>query len=318
MKVLVTGAAGFIGSNLCEALLARGDEVIAVDNFNDFYDPARKHANVAGYREHPRCTFAEADITDAKTIANLYETHRPDATAHLAAYGNVRYSIGRAPLYTDVNIVGSVNVLEAARKNDCNRFVFASTSSAYGNTEQLPFLETDPSNLPLAPYPASKKAIEVMGHTYTNLHDMNFTAVRFFSVYGPRGRPDMMPFMVTDRIYREVPITLFDAGRMKRDWTYIDDIVSGVMLALEAELGFEIINLGRGEPVLMSDFVSVVEGLIGKPAILETPDAPASEPKITFANIDKAQQLLGYSPRTPVEAGLEKLWHWYRDEVANG
>jgi len=147
---------------------------------------------------------------------------------------------------------------------------------------------------------------------------MNFTAVRFFSVYGPRGRPDMMPFMVTDRIYREVPITLFDAGRMKRDWTYIDDIVSGVMLALEAELGFEIINLGRGEPVLMSDFVSVVEGLIGKPAILETPDAPASEPKITFANIDKAQQLLGYSPRTPVEAGLEKLWHWYRDEVANG
>ena len=318
MKVLVTGAAGFIGSNLCEALLARGDEVIAVDNFNDFYDPARKHANVAGYREHPRCTFAESDITDAKTIANLYETHRPDATAHLAAYGNVRYSIGRAPLYTDVNIVGSVNVLEAARKNDCNRFVFASTSSAYGNTEQLPFLETDPSNLPLAPYPASKKAIEVMGHTYTNLHDMNFTAVRFFSVYGPRGRPDMMPFMVTDRIYREVPITLFDAGRMKRDWTYIDDIVSGVMLALEAELGFEIINLGRGEPVLMSDFVSVVEGLIGKPAILETPDAPASEPKITFANIDKAQQLLGYSPRTQVEAGLEKLWHWYRDEVANG
>ncbi|MBC8340826.1 MAG: NAD-dependent epimerase/dehydratase family protein, partial [Proteobacteria bacterium] len=219
MKVLVTGAAGFIGSNLCEALLARGDEVIAVDNFNDFYDPARKHANVAGYREHPRCTFAEADITDAKTIANLYETHRPDATAHLAAYGNVRYSIGRAPLYTDVNIVGSVNVLEAARKNDCRRFVFASTSSAYGNTEQLPFLETDPSNLPLAPYPASKKAIEVMGHTYTNLHDMNFTAVRFFSVYGPRGRPDMMPFMATDRIYREVPITLFDAGRMKRDWT---------------------------------------------------------------------------------------------------
>jgi UDP-glucuronate 4-epimerase len=318
MKVLVTGAAGFIGSNLCEALLARGDEIIAVDNFNDFYDPARKHANVAGYREHHNCIFAEADITDAKTIANLFATHRPDATAHLAAYGNVRYSIGRAPLYTDVNIVGSVNVLEAARKNDCNRFVFASTSSAYGNTEQLPFVETDAANLPLAPYPASKKAIEVMGHTYTNLHDMNFTAVRFFSVYGPRGRPDMMPFMVTDRIYRNQPITLFDAGRMKRDWTYIKDIVSGVISALEAELGFEIINLGRGEPVLMSDFVSVVEGLIGKRAILETPDAPASEPKVTFANIHKAQQLLGYSPHTQVEAGLEKLWLWYRDEVANG
>lgn len=318
MKVLVTGAAGFIGSNLCEALLARGDDIIAVDNFNDFYDPARKRANVAGFRDDPRCVFAEADITDAKAMSNLFESHRPDATAHLAAYGNVRYSIGRAPLYTEVNITGSVNVLEAARTNGCNRFVFASTSSAYGNTEELPFVETDPSNLPLAPYPASKKAIEVMGHTYTNLHDMNFTAVRFFSVYGPRGRPDMMPFMVTDRIYRGETITLFDAGQMKRDWTYIDDIVSGVMLALDAELGYEIINLGRGEPVLMSDFVSVVEGLIGKKAILDTPEAPASEPKITFANIDKARRLLGYAPSTRVDAGLEQLWHWYRDEVASG
>ncbi|MCP5039782.1 MAG: NAD-dependent epimerase/dehydratase family protein, partial [bacterium] len=262
MQVLVTGAAGLIGSNLCEALLERGDELVAIDNFNDFYDPARKRANVAGFRDHERCVFADADITDAKAMANLFESERPDAVAHLAAYGNVRYSIGRAPLYTDVNITGSVNVLEAARTNGCDRFVFASTSSAYGKTEQLPFIETDPCNEPLAPYPASKKAIEVMGHTYTNLHDMNFTAVRFFSVYGPRGRPDMMPLMVTDRVYREEEITLFDAGRMKRDWTYIDDIVSGVMGALDTPLGYEIINLGRGEPVLMSDFVTAIEGLV--------------------------------------------------------
>ncbi|MCP4035605.1 MAG: NAD-dependent epimerase/dehydratase family protein [bacterium] len=316
MKVLVTGAAGFIGSNLCEALLERGDELVAIDNFNDFYDPARKHANVAGFRDHERCVFADADITDAKAMANLFESERPDAVAHLAAYGNVRYSIGRAPLYTDVNITGSVNVLEAARTNGCDRFVFASTSSAYGKTEQLPFIETDPCNEPLAPYPASKKAIEVMGHTYTNLHDMNFTAVRFFSVYGPRGRPDMMPFMVTDRVYREEEITLFDAGRMKRDWTYIDDIVSGVMGALDTPLGYEIINLGRGEPVLMSDFVTAVEDLVGKTAILATPDAPASEPKITFANIDKARRLIGYDPKTHVRDGLAELWAWYRDEVA--
>jgi UDP-glucuronate 4-epimerase len=316
MKVMVTGAAGFIGSHLCEALLARGDEIIAVDNFNDFYDPARKRANVAGFRDQARCRFADADVTDAKAMANLFEAHRPDAIAHLAAYGNVRYSIGRAPLYTEVNIVGSINLLEAARLYACDRFVFASTSSAYGKTERLPFIESDACNRPLAPYPASKKAVEVFGHSYYNLHKMNFTAVRFFSVYGPRGRPDMMPFMVTDRVYRGEEITLFDAGQMKRDWTYVDDIVCGVISALDTPLGFEIINLGRGQPVLMSDFVITVEELIGKSAVLVTPDAPASEPKITFASIEKAQRLLGYAPTTPVEDGLEKLWAWYRDEVA--
>lgn len=317
MKVLVTGAAGFIGSSLCEALLARGDEVVGLDNFNDFYNPARKRANVAGFREHARCSFAEADITDEKAVGDLFAAHRPDAVAHLGAYGNVRYSIGRAQLYNQVNITGSINVLEAARTNDCQQFVFASTSSAYGNTEELPFVETDPCNLPLAPYPASKKAIEVMGHTYTNLHDMDFTAVRFFSVYGPRGRPDMMPFIVTDRIYTGEEITLFDGGRMKRDWTYIDDIVAGVMGAIDTPLGYEVINLGRGEPVLMSDFVGTVEQLIGKKANVVTPDAPASEPKITFANIDKAQRLLGYAPKVQVEEGLARMWSWYRDEVAS-
>jgi UDP-glucuronate 4-epimerase len=315
MKIMVTGAAGFIGSNLCEALLSRGDEVIAIDNFNDFYDPARKRSNVAGFRDASGCTFVDADICDAKAMSNLCETHRPDAIAHLAAYGNVRYSIGRAPLYTEVNIVGSINMLEAARLHGCDRFVFASTSSAYGKTEQLPFVETDPCNHPLAPYPASKKAVEVLGHSYTNLHEMNFTAVRFFSVYGPRGRPDMMPFMVTDKIYRGEEITLFDGGQMKRDWTYVDDIISGVIAALDTPMGFEIVNLGRGKPVLMSDFVATIEGLIGKPAVLTTPDAPASEPKITFANIDKARERLGYAPAVEVPEGLAKLWEWYRDEV---
>lgn len=317
MKILVTGAAGFIGSNLCDALLARGDEVVALDNFNDFYDPARKRANAAALGAHERCNLVEADITDAKAMNDLVEAQRPDAIAHLAAYGNVRYSIGRARLYTDVNITGSINVLEAARLQGCDRFVFASTSSAYGKTEQLPFEESDPCNLPLAPYPASKKAVEVLGYTYTNLHDMNFTAVRFFSVYGPRGRPDMMPFMVTDRVYRGEEITLFDGGEMKRDWTYVDDIVAGVIAALETPLGYEIVNLGRGEPVLMRDFVTTIEQLVGRSARLVTPDAPASEPKITFANVEKARRLFGYDPQTRVEDGLERLWAWYRDEVAS-
>lgn len=315
MKVLVTGGAGFIGSHLCEALLDRGDEVIALDNFNDFYSPARKQANVARIRQHPRCTLIEADIQQGDTIDRLFSEHKPAVVAHLAAYGSVRYSIGRAKLYTSVNVVGSINLLEAARQNGVENFVFASTSSVYGNTQQLPFIETDPCNQPLAPYPASKKAIEVMGYTYYNLHRLNFTALRFFSVYGPRGRPDMMPFMVTDRTYRQQEITLFDAGQMKRDWTYIDDITAGVVAALDRPLGYEIINLGRGEPVLMADFVEIVEELVGRKAILATPPAPASEPKITFANIDKARRLLDYAPQTPIAAGLARLWEWYQGTV---
>ena len=315
MKVLITGAAGFIGSHLCERLLARGDAVIAVDNFNDYYDTARKRANVHQSRNHPRCIQCEADIRSAETISRIFAEHKPEAVAHLAAYGAVRYSIGRAKLYTDVNIGGSINLLEAAHESGVENFVFASTSSVYGNTKQLPFVETDPCNHPLAPYPASKKAVELMGYTYHHLHDLNFTALRFFNVYGPRGRPDMMPFMVTDRIVNRQEIVLFDAGQMKRDWTYIDDIVAGVMAALDKPLGYEIINLGRGEPVLMTDFVEIIEGLVGRKAILSTPPAPPSEPKITSANIDKARRLLDYHPQTSLAAGLRKFWEWYQQAI---
>lgn len=315
MTTLVTGAAGFIGSHLTESLLKRGEQVIALDNFNDYYNPARKRANIVPFKNHSHFQLYEEDICNEEAIRRIFAEHRPQAVAHLGAYGGVRYSIGRARLYTDVNLVGTVNLLEAARLNGSEIFVLASTSSVYGQTTQLPFIETDPCNHPLAPYPASKKAAEVMGYSYYNLHRLNFTALRFFSVYGPRGRPDMMPFMVTDRIVKGAEITLYDAGQMKRDWTYVDDIVSGIVAALERPLGYEIINLGRGEPVLMADFVEIIEQLVGRKAILSTPPAPASEPKITFANIDKARRLLDYRPRTPVHAGLEKLWQWYHREV---
>lgn len=312
--VLITGAAGLIGSHLCQVRLAMGDQVIGIDNFNDYYSPDQKRANVADFADHENFTLCEIDIRDEDTVNQVFATQKPTAVAHLAAMANVRYSIGRTPLYSDVNITGSVNLLEAAHQNGVEIFAFASTSSIYGKTPNLPFVETDACNMPLSAYPASKKAIELMGYTYHNLHGMNFTALRFFSVYGPRARPDMMPFMVTDRIARGDMITLFDAGDMKRDWTFVDDIVSGVSAAMDTPLGYEVINIGRGEPVLMKDFVTIVEGLVGKKAILDTPPAPASEPKITFANVDKARKLLNYNPQTSVEDGLAKLWAWYQKQ----
>lgn len=315
MKVLITGAAGFIGSHLCERLLDRGDMVIALDNFNDYYDTTRKRENIHQLRNHPCCILCEADICDEEVIDCIFAEHRPEAVVHLAAYGAVRYSIGRARLYTDVNIGGSINLLEAAREIGVGNFVFASTSSVYGNTKHLPFVETDPCNHPLAPYPASKKAVELMGYTYHHLHGLNFTALRFFNVYGPRGRPDMMPFIVTDSIVNRREIVLFDRGQMKRDWTYINDIVGGIITAIDKPLGYELINLGRGEPVLMTDFVQAIEGLVGHKAILSTPPAPPSEPKITFANIDKARCLLDYNPQTSLAAGLCKFWEWYQGAV---
>jgi UDP-glucuronate 4-epimerase len=317
VRVLVTGGAGFIGSHTVDALLRRGDEVVAVDNFNDYYDPARKRANVAHLADHPRFRLVEADVRDADAMAGLYGQGF-DAVIHLAAMANVRYSIGRAPLYYDVNVRGTINLLELAVEHQIGNFVFASTSSIYGRTKEVPFVETAPCNQPLAPYPATKKACEVLGYTYHNLHELNFTALRFFSVYGPRGRPDMMPYMVTDRIVRGETINLYNAGRMQRDWTYIDDVVAGIVAAVDRPLGCEIINLGRGEPVWMDAFVELVEELVGSKALLSTPPAPPSEPLVNFADINKAHQLLDYEPTTPVAEGMWRLWEWYRAEIMVG
>ncbi|MEE9405307.1 MAG: NAD-dependent epimerase/dehydratase family protein [Algisphaera sp.] len=308
----VTGCAGLIGSHLTERLLAAGDRVVGIDNFNDYYDVAQKRANVAGFSQHEQFTLVEADIRDAEGMRELVAAHHPNAIAHLAALANVRYAIGRTESYTQINIVGTVNLLEAARLAGCPHFVFASTSSVYGNTPQVPFVETNTCDRPLSAYPATKRAGELLGHTYHHLHGMSFTGLRFFSVYGPRARPDMMPFMITDKISRGEPITLFNAGQMKRDWTFVQDIAAGVEAALRKPLGYEIINLGRGEPVLMADFVKLLEERIGKKAILETPDAPATEPIITFANTDKARHLLDYAPQTSVPQGLDALWAWYQ------
>lgn len=218
-------------------------------------------------------------------------------------------------LYIETNIVGTHNLLDTAQKHQISNFVFASTSSVYGQTDKIPFVETDPTDHPLAVYPASKKSCETLGHAYYNLYGLNFTALRFFNVYGPKGRPDMMPYIVVENILKQKEITLFDNGQMRRDWTFIDDIIQGVVAALDTPLGYEIINLGRGEPVLMVDFIQIAEEIVGKQAIVKASPAPRTEPKITYANIEKARRLLNYNPQTSIVDGMNKFWTWYQQEV---
>lgn len=311
MKVLVTGAAGFIGSHVAQQLLARGDEVVALDNFAPNYSRARKEANLAEFADQPRCEFVHADIRDAGYMRDLFSRHRFDRVMHLAAMGNVRYSIEHAPEYVDVNVTGTLNLLEAARLSSVRYFCFASTSSVYGNAD-VPFVETAPVARPLAPYPATKIADEVLAHSYHVAFGLKCVGLRFFNVYGPRGRPDMMPYEFTRKIAAGESIRVFDEGRPKRDWTYIDDIVSGVVAALDSEFEYEIINLGRGQPIELSRFIDIIQRLVGRPAIIEHAPLPPTEPSITYASIDKAQRLLNYHPQTSIEDGLARFYEWYQ------
>lgn len=311
MKVLVTGAAGFIGSHVAQQLLARGDEVVALDNFAPNYSRARKEANLAEFADQPRCEFVHADIRDAGYMRDLFSRHRFDRVMHLAAMGNVRYSIEHAPEYVDVNVTGTLNLLEAARLSGVRYFCFASTSSVYGNAD-VPFVETAPVARPLAPYPATKIADEVLAHSYHVAFGLKCVGLRFFNVYGPRGRPDMMPYEFTRKIAAGESIRVFDEGRPKRDWTYIDDIVSGVVAALDSEFEYEIINLGRGQPIELSRFIDIIQRLVGRPAIIEHAPLPPTEPSITYASIDKAQRLLNYHPQTSIEDGLARFYEWYQ------
>ena len=315
MNVLVTGAAGFIGSHVTEALLARGDTVVGLDNFNPYYEPARKRANVALSRSNPRFTLHEADVRDSESVERICVEGRFDVVVHLAAMVGVRYSVKRPHLFSSVNLGGTVKLLEVVRKASIPHFVFASTSSVYGRSGLIPFREDDPLGRPLAPYPATKIAGEVMGHAYHNLFDLSFTAVRLFSVYGPRGRPDMIPYHATDCIAHDRKFDLYEGGKLYRDWTYISDVVAGIVAAIDRPLGYEVINLGRGEPVQTTDLVDQIEKLMGRPARVAVPPAPASEPPITYADIAKARDLLSYTPTVSIAAGLSRFWEWYQAEI---
>lgn len=313
--VLVTGAAGFIGSHVSQALLNQGTAVVALDNFNDYYAPGRKEANLREVRQSTRgdsLTVVEADIRDGAEFARVFADHRFNAIVHLASMAGVRSSVDHPHLYYDVNVMGTIGLLELARDFHVTNFILASTSSTYGNTPHVPFVETDSCDRPLAPYSASKRAAELIAYTYHHLYQQNITVLRFFSVYGPRGRPDMMPYKLADSIVSGRVVPLYAGGQMRRDWTYVDDIVAGIVAAVERPLGYEIINLGRGVPVLVSDFIRILEDLAGRKANLVDALAPQTELTQTWANIDKARSLLSYEPKTSVEEGVCHFWDWYQ------
>lgn len=312
MAVLVTGGAGFVGSHLAETLLKRGDSVVAIDNFNDYYDPAIKRANARRLAQYPGFEMVEADIRDRAAVDALFATHPIQRVAHLAAMAGVRESVQQPHLYVEVNVNGTLSLFDAARRANVETFVFASTSSVYGMTERLPFIETDTADRPLAAYPASKRAAELLGHTYYHLHGMNVTVLRFFNVYGPAGRPDMMPLRVMNAVLDGTEIPIFNGGDIHRDWTYIDDTVQGVIAALERPLGYQVINLGVGAPISLREFISTIEALSGRTLRTRDVPTPPSDPPITYCNNHKARELLGFAPSTPVRDGLAKTWAWFK------
>ncbi len=328
-KVLVTGAAGFIGSHAVEQLVQRGDDVIGLDNLNDYYDPARKKANLREVSDRARdrrwpgaFQFIKGDIRDRQLIGDLFYDHDFDAIVHLAAMAGVRVSIDDPGLYYDVNVLGTLALLDAAvgrlGPNGRDRkptFIFASTSSVFGNTKTVPFVPEDSCDRPLAPYAASKRASELLGYTYYHLHGLDCTVFRFFTVYGPRGRPDMMAYKVLDNIFTGCEVPLYNNGNMHRDWTYVDDIVSGLVAAVDRPMGYEILNLGRGEPVLLSDFVKGIETLVGRKAHLVSTPMLDADIAYTFADISKTQSMLGYQPKTSVPDGVARFWEWYQSAV---
>ena len=318
LKILVTGAAGFIGSHTCDELLSRGHKVVGLDNLNDYYSPERKRENVSEVEagdKNSNFTFLEGDIRNAAYLENIFAIEKFDAVVNLAAMAGVRVSIEDPHLYVDVNLNGTTTLLEACHKHGVENFVLASTSSAYGNTEIMPFVETDPCDRPLAPYAASKRAAEMMAFTYHHLYGTNCTCLRFFTVYGPRGRPDMMAYKVLDNIFFQTPCKLFNAGEMWRDWTFVTDIVQGVANAAERKLGYEIINIGRGEMVKLADFIGIIEELTGKETNLENAPKIRADVEKTSADISKARELLGYEPKVSVREGVERFWDWYRGVV---
>ncbi|MFK7804071.1 MAG: NAD-dependent epimerase/dehydratase family protein [Anaerolineae bacterium] len=315
MKILVTGTAGFIGHHLAEKLLKRGDEVVGLDNLIDYYSPDIKLSNLNRLKTYPNFKFVEEDVRNRQNILDLLAEEKFDAVAHLAAMAGVRNAVKFPAYYVEVDYNGTQNLMDGARFSAVGNFVFASTSSVYGATEKIPFVETDSCDRPLQPYSAAKRAAEMLGFTYNHLYGLNFTATRFFTVYGPASRPDMMAYLVADSITKGKEIPIYNNGEMWRDWTHVDDITNGLVLAIDKPLGYEVINLGRGEPTKLTDFIEMIEEMAdGKANLVNKPKLNADVVR-TWANIDKAKRLLGYNPTISVVDGVRDFWTWYKKEI---
>ena len=314
MRILVTGGAGFIGSHLVEKLLAAGREVAILDDFNDFYDPQIKHANIAGFAKD--VTVHHVDLRDGASVRNLFHREKFDAIAHLAARAGVRPSIQHPRLYYDTNVTGTLHLLEAARVTEVGRFIFASSSSVYGASKTISFSEGQYLSQTLSPYGATKIAGEFLCSTYSHLYQLRVVSLRYFTVYGPRQRPDLAIHKFTRRIYAGQPIDQFGDGTTRRDYTYIDDIVQGTLAALgyDGPL-FDIFNLGESETIQLKDLISAIEKALGKKAkVNRLPEQPGDMP-LTCADISKARKLLGYKPITRLSDGLLRFIDWFLGQV---
>lgn len=323
MQAFVTGGAGFIGSHLCERLVSRGYDVVAIDNFDPFYDPALKRANLAALADDPRFRLVEVDIRDPEGLAAAVVgagVTSADVIVHLAARAGVRPSLEQPVEYSRTNLDGTTAVLELARRVGCRRFVFGSSSSVYGNNPKVPFAETDPVDHPISPYAATKRGGELICHTYHHLHGFSIVCLRFFTVYGPRQRPDLAIHKFARLMSEGRPVPLFGDGTMERDYTYIDDILQGVVAAVEltsrSDPIFEIVNLGESRTTTTADLIHLIARELGvEPVIDRLPEQPG-DVRRTFADITRARKLLGYDPRVPVEEGLPRFVDWFRQQYA--
>ena len=319
MRAVVTGAAGFIGSFVAQRLLERGDEVLGIDNLNSYYDPRLKQARLDRLTKHPRFTFKRIDVADQAAVREAFLEHQPQRVMHLAAQAGVRHSIENPGAYVEANVAGFLSVLEAARSCGVEHLVYASTSAVYGGNAQLPFAVSDNVDRPLSMYAATKKCNELMAHAYSHLHGVPTTGLRFFTVYGPWGRPDMALFVFTRRILAGEPIDVFNHGRHRRDFTYIDDIVEGAVRVFDqppaANEGapYRLYNIGGGKPVELLRFIELIEENLGRKATKNLLPLQAGDVAETHADVTPLERDFGFTPRTPIETGIERFVAWYRD-----
>lgn len=313
MTVLVTGCAGFIGSHLVERLLKGKARVLGIDNFNDYYDPSIKKRNIKVAQKNRKFKLIVGDILDTNLLNGVFKQNRIDVVVHLAARAGVRPSIIDPVLYSDINKIGTLNLLRLSAKYKVKKFIFASSSSVYGQSQSIPFREDDPCASILSPYGASKRAAEFFVETYSKIFGLRSIILRFFTVYGPRGRPDMAPSLFSHAILRGVPVVQFGDGLTYRDYTYIDDIITGIIKSIDLDTNFEIINLGNNNPVPLAEFIKTIEEIAGKKANVRKVPIPAGDVEKTWADINRANRILNWQPNIKIREGLKIYIQWLKN-----